>query len=227
MPAFPRTLMRPRVMPRPIHLTLAASPRISSSSPAAPSTSKKSSTRRRRFPRWTGRARIAPGPRGASTSGDRVSASSGTLGCSLMVRVIMIVPMTPSLADVHLCTGEPLHLHCIVVEGDRIDLLKERSQERFDLLIEAGAHDELPALARGADLSVLDHDLASLDDVARRPEHGAVTRLLIVEHDVRVRAHAQVPLPLQAEGARRARGGDDGDLGQRVLPIQVRQDDSL
>src|SRR5437899_7653275 len=166
MPTFPRTLMRPRVMPRPIHLTLAASPRISSSSPAAPSTSKKSSTRRRGFPRWTGRARIASGARGASTSGARVSASSGTLGCSLRVRVIMIVPVPPSLADVHLRAGEALHLHGIVVEGDRVDLLEERSQVLFDLCIEGGTHDELPALARAADLSVLDHDLTALDDVA-------------------------------------------------------------
>src|SRR6266850_7859225 len=164
MPAFPRMRMRPRVMPRPIHFTLAASPRISSSSPAAPSTSKKSSTRRRRFPRWTGRARIASGARGASTSGERLSASSGTLGCSLRVRVIMIVPMATSLADVHLRAGEALHLHRIVVERDRVDLLKERPQEIFDPFIEAGAHDELPPLADGADLSVLDRDFASLDD---------------------------------------------------------------
>ena len=38
MPALPTIVMRPRVMPRPIHLTFAASPRISISSLASPST---------------------------------------------------------------------------------------------------------------------------------------------------------------------------------------------
>ena len=89
MPALPWIKMRPRVMPRPIHFTLRASPRISSSSLAAPSTSKKSSTRHWRFPRNTGRPRTASGANPAIASGQRASASSGTLGCSFRVKTIM------------------------------------------------------------------------------------------------------------------------------------------
>src|ERR1051325_8834249 len=193
MPAFPTTRMRPRVMARPIHLTLAASPWIRRSSPGSPSTSKKSSTRRRRFPRWAGRAGTAPGPRDASASGDRDSASSGTFGCLLRVRVIM--PGRPPLsgAGTHVGAAETIHLGGVVVERYRIDLLEQRPQVLLDRLVERGAHDELPSPGHGANLPVLDHHLPPLDDIARRPEQRSIPRLPVVENDVRVRARPQVP----------------------------------
>ena len=54
------------------------------------------------------------------------------------------------------------------------------------------------------------------------------TSLLVVEdRHVRVGADAQVPLLRQSQRPRRAGRGDDGDLGQRVLAVQLRQDDAL
>ena len=84
-------------MPRPIHLIFLASPLIVISSLASPSTVKKSSRRRWRLPSWTGSAQSASCVSVDVMSGDSVSASSGTFGCSLSVRVIICVAGATSL----------------------------------------------------------------------------------------------------------------------------------
>ena len=51
--------------------------------------------------------------------------------------------------------------------------------------------------------------------------------LSLIDGHVRVGADAEVPLLRQPQGPRRARRGDDGDFGQRVLAVQLREDDAL
>src|SRR5262249_48614293 len=146
------------------------SPHTSISSPPAPSTPKNSSRRHWRLPRNTGRALMASGAKFAMTSGEIASASRGTDGCSLSVRVIM------SLAD-HSFSREPrtsacvrstlgarpdlgvfdaLQLHGIILERHRVMLLEKRFQVILDLFIERGLGDEFPTFMGTLDVAFLD-----------------------------------------------------------------------
>src|SRR6188474_3169242 len=165
--------MRPFVMPRPIHLIFLASPLIVISSLVSPSTVKKSSRRRWRLPSWTGSAQSASCDSVDVMSGDRVSASSGTFGCSLRVRVIICAQ---ALLRHYLGTANALDLHRIVLERHRVDLLEQRADELLDLFVVGGAENELLPLAYSANLALFDNDLATLQYVSRVGEQHLVIR---------------------------------------------------
>src|ERR1700722_3567967 len=177
IPILPTTLMRPCVIPRPTHLTCFASPRISNSSPPSPSTVKKSSTRSWRLPRNTGSAPTALAVSPCVWSGERDSASSGTFGCSLRVKVIMF----RSFAGPHFGPVDAFHLHGIIVKGHRVDLLKRRPQKLLDLFVIGRLHDEFAALRRQANLSLFQYDLSAFDDVARVSEHTIRFGVVVVD----------------------------------------------
>src|SRR5262245_32189167 len=176
IPTLPVMVTRPRVMPRAIHLTLLRSPRIETSSLASPSTPKNSSSRRRRLPRCTGKARRASRLSPAITSGETLSASRGTLGCSFKVSVSMPKPFArdsgggPARGELH--AVHALGLDRVVVERHRVELLEYGTQVVLDPGVVGRLDHELPALHDLPDLSLLDDDLAALDDVAWRPEES-------------------------------------------------------
>ena len=223
MPALPVTVIRPRVIARPIHFTrdgIALNRDL---------------VARRRRPRRRSRPPAAaafpgtPAARGwrrsttsAVTSGESTSASSGTEGCSLSVSVIM-----RASGGRFTCSGspEPLELDGIVVERHRVGLLEERPDEVLDRRVVRGADDELPALRSTADhIPFLDDDLAALDHVPGiREEKSVLVRLLGIDRHVGIGADAEVPLVRQSQGTRRARRRDDGDFEQRVLPVEIRR----
>src|SRR6266545_8107551 len=88
-------------------------------------------------------------------------------------------------------------------------------------------HQQPLALDGLANLPFLDHYLTALEDVARIGEHAGRILVVVEDRDIRVRTDSKVPLPRQPQCPGRPRGGDNGDLVKRVLPIQFRQDDSL
>src|SRR5262249_17045623 len=155
------------------HLTRPTSPRISNSSPGCPSTAKKSSTRRWRFPSWTGSARISSIVSGATVSGDSSSASSGTVGASLRVSVI-IGRESALVARDHFGMTEALHLDGVVRKRHGVDLFEQRPDVVLDRVIAGGTDDELPAVGHLPHVSFLDDDVAALDDVARIREEKPV-----------------------------------------------------
>ena len=98
--------------------------------------------------------------------------------------------------------------------------------EVLDRLVVGRLHQRTPVPSTDLrNLALLDDHLAALDDVARVGEHLRHVLALVVDRDVRVGPDAQVPLLRQPERPGRAGRGDDGDLGQRVLARQLRQDD--
>ncbi len=57
------------------------------------------------------------------------------------------------------------------------------------------------------------------------PEHLLAIGIIVVENDIGVRAHTQVPLLRHTKRPRRPGRGDDGDLGESVLSIDPWQMD--
>src|SRR6188768_1233259 len=216
--------MRPFVMPRPIHLIFLASPLIVISSLVSPSTVKKSSRRRWRLPSWTGSAQSASCDSVDVMSGDSVSASSGTFGCSLRVRVII---GAQALLRHYLGTANALDLHRVVLERHRVDLLEQRPDVLLDLFVVGGAEDELPALAHGSNLAFFDDDLAALQHVARVGEqHFVILGSGGIDRHVGVGADAKMSLLREAERACRTGRSNDGDLGKGVFAVQFAEDDA-
>ena len=80
--------------------------------------------------------------------------------------------------------------------------------------VELGRDVQRAALGDGAQVAVVEDDLAGLDHVARQREHPPLVVVGRVDRDVAVGAGAEVPLVRQAEHPGRAGAGDDGDLGQ-------------
>src|SRR5206468_8704954 len=180
------------------------------------------------------------------TSGESISASRGTEGSSFNVSVIKVqlsrlnsqflkrlLRVDPSELSVdssarpYLRMAQPFDLHGIVVERDRIDLLKQRAQVVLDVLVTGGMNDELAPIRDVTHVSFFDDDLAAFDHVARIGKQKAVIRPLRVDRHVRIGPDSQVALPRQSERARRAGGRDDGDLRQRVLSIEVGEHDAI
>ena len=71
------------------------------------------------------------------------------------------------------------------------------------------------------DGAVASHQLAALVHVPRAREHRFLVGALLVHGDVGVGTDAQVTLVLEAERPRGTGAGDDGDLAERVLALQV------
>src|SRR5947207_10610323 len=113
-------------------------------------------------------------------------------------------------------TVAAVHHRCIYGKSNLVGLLIQRSQVLLDILIKGGLNDELPALAHGANLALLDNDFPALDDVAGILEHDAAAWVLVIQGHVRVSTRAKVSLLRESQRARRSGGGDDRDFGQRV-----------
>ncbi len=71
--------------------------------------------------------------------------------------------------------------------------------------VELGFHDVDAAEGGGLDLAALGHELAVLEHVARRGEHGLRIGLRLVEHDVGGRPVPEVAAVGEPEDARRSR----------------------
>src|SRR5262245_25694207 len=152
-----------------------------------------------------GRALIAPWSSEAMTSGQMLSASSGTpsTGC-FSVSVIMASGLWH--AGNGLRVLQPRHLGRIVLEGQRVQLLERRTDEILDRRIELGLHQEDAPFSERPDLPFLDDDLAALQHVSRMREHHAIAvGFLGVDGDVAVCAQTEMSLLLQPERARRTR----------------------
>ena len=76
------------------------------------------------------------------------------------------------------------------------------------------------------DGAVAGHELAALVHVPRAREHRLLVGALLVDGDVAVGAHAQVALVLEAQRPRGTGASDDGDLAERVLAVQLREQGS-
>src|SRR5260370_41821001 len=153
---------------------------------------------------------MASCPRPAMSSGAMTSASSGTDGCSLRVRMIIngiadfrfrsadwkieYCRLTLQSAICNLQSVDALHLHRVVVERYRVVLLKQRPQVVLDRLIVGAARDKLAASDHFADVALLDDDLPRLDDVALLAEHPDAARVLVVDAHVGIGTDAEVSL---------------------------------
>ena len=74
---------------------------------------------------------------------------------------------------------------------------------------------------RLADLALLDDHAAGLDHEPRQLEHRLLVLVRRVDRDVGIGAGAEMPLVLEAQNLGRAAAGDDADLVERVLALQV------
>ena len=115
--------------------------------------------------------------------------------------------------------------HGIVRELHAVVVLEQRFQGGVDARVVLGADPQQAPRIRRAQFAVLDDRPAVLDDVAGRGEHRLAIGAVVVDRDVGVGAHAEVALVAQPEQPRRPGARDDRDLLQRVLAIEVVEQD--
>ena len=109
----------------------------------------------------------------------------------------------------------------VVAEADGIELLEPVADVLLGGRIVVGGDVEGFAVVLEADVAFFDEDLAGFDDVAGEREHGFLVLVGRVDGDVGVSAGAEVAFVFQAEDARRAGAGDDGDFVEGVGAIEV------
>ena len=90
--------------------------------------------------------------------------------------VASVIMREQSFARHHFRMTQSLHLHGIIREGRRVDLLEQRTNILLDLRVAFRMDDELLAAADIAHVAIFDHDRAGLDDVARVRERARLMR---------------------------------------------------
>ena len=98
----------------------------------------------------------------------------------------------------------PFHLHRVVVERHRIDVLESPPQEINDGGIVLRLSQVLATVRRFANVSVFDDNLAALQHDTRMTEHAGDIFFLFVNDDVGVTSQSQIALAVQPECPSRA-----------------------
>src|SRR6185295_10323840 len=113
----------------------------------------------------------------------------------------------------------------IARELHAVSLLEELLERGLDARVVLRADPQQATRAGRAQLAVLDDRVTVLDDVARRGEHLLAVLAIVIDRDVGVGADAEMPLVAQPQEAGRSRAGYHRDLLQRVLAIEVVEQD--